>query len=280
MKRLPLLLMLLALVMFMLAGDVFSYMIDDNTKVLQKRSNNGGYGTTWTDVIGASSQFNIYGIDVSFSSGNITFDLYTNFNHDGIYQLTPYAIYTYLADLALDVDQNGTYEYGVVLLDHDKWTDGNLKYPTSLVDLDVGLYSVIDWYTSIDFMNGYTNPMVYYGGRWDQSVPVIKIPNVAVKNGIPKSTATVTSTDIPGDNPNYKWTATFNYSLIPGFADGLANGFDVFWGGMTCSNDAISGSLAGPSIPEPATLVLMSFGLIGLVVIGRCKMKNSCRRKL
>jgi hypothetical protein len=292
MKRLPWLLILIALAMFIVVGDGFSYMIDDNdkviwaedgssytindnTKVLQKRSNGGGYGTTWTDVIGSSSQFNVYGIDVSFSSGDITFDMYTNFNSDGKYQLKPYEIYTYLADLALDVDQDGTYDYGVIMIGHNEWTRG-VHIP--LFNGGVGLYSVSSWETSFDFMDGYKSPMVYYGGKWDENDP--KIPVVAVKSGTNVGNVDVTFTNIPGDNPNYKWTATFDYTLVPGLTDG----FDVFWGGMTCSNDAISGSVAnsgsGSSTPEPATLVLMSFGLIGLVMLGGCKMKNSCRRKL
>ena len=145
--------LLLALGMIMWAGGAFAlthpgaYTVADNTMVEKDRTySSRTYG--WADYIGGVADFNFHGIDVTFSNGNLTFDMFTNFNDDGTYD--DGTVYVYLADFGIDVDLNGSYEYGINLIDHDLWTEG---IAPTLTDLDPGLYSVTDWNTSYHWVN-------------------------------------------------------------------------------------------------------------------------------
>ena len=249
MKKLFLILMLFSLLMFVWAGSALAYTINDNILVLEDYTSSTASGN-WKDVIGGPADFDIYGIDVTGSGGKITFDMYTNFDSGGYY--TDGTAHAYLADLALDLDRDGTYEYGIVLKDHDKWTTGTAP---SSVDLNVGLYSVTLWDTSAYFMEGYSGYI--YGGKWDQADP--KDPNVAIASGSNVKNADVSFNDIAGDNPNYLWSVSINASDLP-----ISGAFDVFWGGTTCSNDAVGGS-----VPIPPSVLLLASGMIGLVALRR-----------
>ena len=279
--------LLLALGMIMWAGGAFAlthpgaYTVADNTMVEKDRTySSRTYG--WADYIGGVADFNFHGIDVTFSNGNLTFDMFTNFNDDGTYD--DGTVYVYLADFGIDVDPDiPGYEYGINFIDHDQWDQGGIKdiNPT-LEDLDPGLYSVTDWDTSYHFLEN-AAPNYLYGRSWDQGNP--RECNVAIAGYTgDKKDATISFSELGGTgavgDPKYKWSVTINASDI-GFSSG--DSMNIFWGGATCANDAIGGTLmvedvAPITTPEPTTLALTGFGLIGLVAIG-IKKSRRCRRR-
>ena len=121
-------LMLLAVSTFIWSGSVLAYTIDDTVNV--------GKGTTkgsessaseWLDYIG--DHFDTEGIDVNMTGGSITITMYTKF--DGLYTYSDAngEDNFYAADLGLDLNLNGTYEYGVVLT---HGTGGDQDYSAAL----------------------------------------------------------------------------------------------------------------------------------------------------
>ncbi len=263
--------------MSMIAAGAFCtpYTIEDNTYVQPGRTNSNQTGN-WRDVVGASYDFNVHGIDVIWNSSAITLHLFTNFNNNGYYPFDNDSVHLYLADLALGV--GGTYGYGVVLKPHTQWTPIN-NSPTD-PSLGIGLYSVGSWDTSSHFLEGVGS--YYYGEKYDDVATYISAPNprdpmIAIGSGSTQvGAASVQFEPISGasgaqGDPKYKWTVTIDPNDIPG----LGSQLDVFWGGALCGNDAIEGT-ATP-VPEPGTLFLLGTGLAGLAGYGKLRFRRKKR---
>jgi len=260
------------------------------------------------DVIGDPPIFDVWGADLSYSSGNLTIDLFTNFNDDGYYKIPGWDIYSFVADLAINVnpaaaataDDVGpaavaSYGYGIVMRDHETWTVG--ASPGN--DFTVGLYEVDSWHTSSYFYNSTHNSNAVFGGMYEEggqeyAPPVAIATGTRVADVVASTIAVdyaagglpvgpdgevISPTSLGGDGysaPRYKWSFTINdISTTLGLEVG--DDIDLIWGGATCSNDLLLGNAA--VIPEPTTLVLTGFGLIGLVVMWRSKSRRRFRRK-
>jgi len=187
--------------------------------------------------------FEIYGMNVSNTINTITFDIYTNYPQSGF----PVSAWnTFAGDLALSLDGDDTYEYGVAFTNHNGFAAGSV-------------YAVTDWYESNDYA-----PSGYNYNK-DQIV--------TIKTGTFKGLASLTWEDISGSNPDNRWRVTLDASDfgISGLTNLHGQNFKIFYSVATCSNDNIGGSYT--ATPEPSSLSLLGLGLFGLAGLGRKRRK-------
>jgi hypothetical protein len=205
-----------------------------DTTLVQKWSGTGPYGGgSWVDVIGGSI-FETTKIDVVYSGNNVTFQIYTNFPLTGD---PGFPGGLSIADLALDLNNDGTFEKGIVFTKHGSFNPG--------------LYSVSAWSSSVDLFKAQTSWV--YGGRYDQSNP--KIPLTQISGGSPDLNVSAVQK-----------TNEIDVTLLNVNGGGDWNNLSLFWGTGICSNDGIAGTVA---VSEPASILLFGFGLIGVVIFRR-----------
>ncbi len=205
------------------------------------------YAYTINDPIGDQrgiSLFDIYGINVNNTANTITFDIFSNYPQTGHLAGT---WNTFAGDLALSLDGDNIYEYGVAFTGHNGLTVG-------------GVYGVSDWYISNNYAPAGYGTNTYNAGQI-----------VTIKTGVYKAMANLTWEDISGNNPDYRWRVTLDASDfgISGLTNLHGQNFKVFYSVATCSNDNIGGSYT--ATPEPASLSLLGMGLLGLMGFRRKK---------
>lgn len=252
------------------AGAAWAYTINDNTLVGQGNSNfpDGTHDDVfvWMDQVGGSNHlnsgtYNVFGIDTVFSGGNLTISLYTNFTGtEEVYinkEKTNFFLNT-LADLALDLNLDGRYEYGVALTGRE---DGIVMGT---------LYSDVAWLTSKDYFEGKTYYDYHYGEVWGDedhnSFHSGQSPIVHIGSGTEVIGQGITWTGDPtvlGVDPSYRYDLIIPLTL---FGDDLGDQIGIFWAGYTCANDIIEGIAP---VPLPPSILLLASGLVGLLVISR-----------
>ena len=227
----------------------------DNTLVQASDSGSGYIQDHWYDIIG-NNNYELYKIDVTWSGTDVIIGIYTNTSGSRIGS-------DYVADIAIDLDQNGVWETGIVLKNVNRASsyDNNTLYTFSNTNNSHWLIS-----------DNFSNIPGTYGKNYDRSndpnpagnhdpydPPVLLTTNVT-----PISSQTITAVwgVAPNDSPtSYLLTLT----LTGVNEDGDWNNFDILWGTQTCANDTM---YAQVHAPIPASVFLLGSGLLGLSLVG------------
>ena len=130
-----------------------AYVLDDRTAASEYTGTSPS-GGGWDDRIGAS-EFEVFGVNASFSGNNLNLSLFTN------YGLGTGSLGTRTADIAFDVDTTdgaGDFTYGLVLFDHGTSQRGDDN------TLTVGFYENATWKATTDIFGSPAD--VRYAGRY------------------------------------------------------------------------------------------------------------------
>jgi hypothetical protein len=210
-------------------------------------------GDSPSDAIGVRG-FEGYGININnftpgYNSGNISFDIFSNYPQSG---LKIGGWQTYAADLFIFETYHGTqYPWAIPLVDHGGFSAGTFYA--------VGSYKVSDDFDPGDM-----------GYIYNHNVPV-RLETVGNNYGYSSiGGGSVSWNTLPG-SPDFR----ININTTGFWEDDPEASLALLWGTATCGNDVIEGSVA--PVPEPATMLLLGSGLLGFAGMGRRKFRRKAK---
>ena len=229
-------------------------------------SDSHGYG----DVIGSTSNFQTYSMDVSLTGSILSVSFHTTFagkGDDGLFSgytagstgigygdlflssnWNPYGTAPYTSD---DNSTGTLWTYGFSL--DDRWMDENTAGTGTLYSLNSGNNNS-DILLAEDFMTG----AIYRNGQ-EVAVDTVNGDITAIAG------SSSWSIDAANNRVNFLIDLTGTNLL-------LGNEIALHWG-FTCANDVIEGAYSY-SVPEPDMIGLLGLGLLGIVFTGRLRRKQ------
>ena len=223
--------------------------VADHVKKAQNNDYNLPAPAVWNDIVGPENIYDTEKIDIHFDGSIVNFAIHTYFNDTFEAMEDGHSYNVYRADFAIDVDQDGFYEYGLVLFDHAKMigNDGcrlGSNSPTA-GNIRPGLYRVRHWDTSADFFDesditdkNHVRYAYSYDKNREKRIPVALVPDCP---DLTRNTFTV-DTKLSEDRAGFIHTFSFDTKLLKGFT----GTFDFLWGTATCGNDLIRGTVKRP----------------------------------